>query len=216
MPPRRLAIGAAAILAIAALGAAAWMRSHEQSLTLQGAVLTPPIDAYDFRLPDQDGQTVSLSSLRGKVVVLTFLYTHCPDICPLIADTLHRSYERLGRLATRSAFVAVSVDPPGDTPQAVRGFLKDHHVKGELTFLRGSFAQLRPVWAHYYIGSDARDVRQTAREAAQPGANQVGHTSVVYIINPDGKIMVFLPGNFDPQDLITDIRLLAGPAGTSG
>jgi protein SCO1 len=215
MPLRWLAVGAAAIVAFAALGIAAWTRTHEQNLSLQGAVLTPPVDAYDFRLPDAGGRTVSLSSLRGRVVVLTFLYTHCPDICPLIADTLHRSYERLGPLTTRAAFVAVSVDPLGDTPQAVRGFLKDHHVNGELTYLRGSFALLRPVWAHYYVGSDASDVRQTAGPS-RPGANQVGHTAVVYIIDPRGKIMVFLPGNFDPKDLVTDIRLLAGPTGTNG
>ena len=199
---RRVWVILAAGLALVVAGAGAWKWSRGGgSPLLQGAVLTPPVPAYDFHLPDQDGRTVSLSGLRGKVVALTFLYTHCPDVCPLIADTLHQVYRQLGDLAGRVAFVAVSVDPSGDTPAAVREFLATHHVQDELTYLRGSPAQLRPVWSHYYVQSDATDVH--------PGAQQVGHTAVLYIIDPGGKIDVFLPANFDPKDLLTDLRLLA-------
>jgi protein SCO1 len=195
-------------LAVAGAGAWKWTRGAGSPL-LQGAVLTPPVPAYDFHLPDQDGRMVSLSSLRGKVVALAFLYTHCPDVCPLIADTLHQVHRQLGDLAGGVAFVAVSVDPSGDTPASVRDFLAMHHVQHELTYLRGSLAQLRPVWTHYYVESDAKDVRPGAAGASSAPAQQVGHTAVLYVIDPEGKIDVFLPANFDPKDLLTDIRLLA-------
>ncbi len=206
-------MGLAVVLTAALAAVATWGRvllpGHP---TLAGAVLQPPVLAYDFRLPDQDGRIVSLSGLRGKVVALTFLYANCPDVCPLIADMLHKAYQQLGDTTGHVAFVAVSVDPNGDTPAAVREFLAKHHVEGELTYLRGSFAQLRPVWAHYYVGSDAAEVTPEATAASKALPTQVGHTAIVYVIDPQGKITVFLPGNFDPRDLVTDLRILAPPA----
>lgn len=206
---RRVALAAlVAILAGAATGALWWARAGHVRAPLQGAVLTPPVTAYDFRLPDPDGRLVSLGSLRGKVVVLTFLYTHCPDVCPLIADTLHRAYGMLGPTARETAFVAVSVDPRGDTPDAIREFLHRHRLVGELIFLRGSLAQLRPVWAHYYVGTDAKEVTPQAVAVSRPAPDQVAHTAIVYVIDPQGKIRVFLPSNFDPKDLVTDVQAL--------
>ncbi len=176
---------------------------------LAGAELTPPTQAYDFRLTDQRGHLVALSDFRGKAVALTFLYVHCPDACPLIAELMRTTYEKLGDAAGRAAFVAVSVDPRGDTPDAVRAFLKAHHVERVLSYLHGSFAQLRPVWGHYYVGSDVQEVNPEAVAASTPPPQLVGHTAVVYVIDPQGRIRAFLPGNFEPQDLVTDLRLLA-------
>jgi protein SCO1/2 len=177
---------------------------------LEGAILTPPMPAYDFHLKDPAGRVVSLSTFRGKVVALTFLYTHCPDVCPLIADNMRVAQQSLGGgLASRVAFVAISVDPRGDTPAAVREFLRNHRVEPMLTFLIGSSAELRPVWAHYYVGSDAKEVNPEAAAASSPTPQQVGHTAIVYVIDPKGSIRTFLPGNFDPKDLATDLRLLA-------
>lgn len=195
------------------LGAAAWgLMKYLTPPHLEGAILTPPVHAYDFRLQDQNGRTVSLSAFRGKAVALTFLYTHCPDVCPLIADNMRLTYQRLGDMARHVAFVAVSVDPRGDTPAAVREFLAAHHVQKELIFLIGSFTQLRPVWAHYFVGSDAKEVNPEAVAASTPTPQQVGHTAIVYVIDVKGDIRAFLPGNFDPKDLETDLRLLASGA----
>ncbi len=176
---------------------------------LAGDVLSPPTQAYDFRLMDQRGQTVALSDFRGKAVVLTFLYARCPDACPLIAELMRTTYEKLGDAAGQAAFVAVSVDPRGDTPEAVRVFLKVHRVEGVLIYLHGSFAQLRPVWAHYNVGSDAQEINPEAVAASQPTPPLVGHTGAVYIIDPRGRIRASLPGNFAPRDLVKDLRLLA-------
>ena len=203
-------------VAVAAAGALAWSAatsSHApRPLPLAGAVLTPPVAASDFRLQDQDDRVVSLSNLRGKVVALTFLYTSCPDVCPLIVEQMRAARQQLAETAREAAFLAVSVDPAGDTPVAIRRFLRQHHMEGALTYLHGSVAQLRQVWAHYYVGSDAREVNSAAVGAVAPPSGPVDHTAIVYIIDPRGQIRAFLPGNFDPKDLVVDIRTLAARA----
>jgi len=207
---RWLYVALAIVVAAAVVATATALRARLTPPALAGAVLNPPVQAYDFRLPDQDGRFVSLGDLRGRVVVLTFLYTRCPDVCPLIADALHRAYQTLGATAPRAAFLAVSVDPDGDTPDAIRAFLTAHHVEHQLSYLHGTFAQLRPVWSHYYVGSSASEVNPQAPAASAPTAAEIDHTAIVYVIDPSGKIKVFLPGNLDPNDLVADIRALAG------
>jgi len=195
---------AAAALIVILAAAGFWARSRLAAPALEGAVLTPPVRAYDFQLPDQDGRVFSLADLRGKVVVLTFLYTHCPDYCPLIAEQLRTVHAQIAGLGDRVAFVAVSVDPSGDTPDAIRGFLAAHHVAGLLTYVRGTPEHLRPVWAHYFVASDAKEGPATG--------TAIGHTTIVYVIDPQGQVRVFLPANFDPKDLVTDVRVLARTA----
>jgi protein SCO1 len=201
------------VVAAVAVGAFAWgIASWSQAprpLPLAGAVLTPPVAAPGFRLPDQDGRAVSLSDLRGKVVALTFLYTHCPNLCPLIAEQMRAAYSLLGETAQETAFVAVSVDPVGDTPAAIRKFLRLHHAEGMLTYLHGSVARLQAVRMHYYVGTDAGEVNPAAASAAGPPPGPVDHTAIVYIIDPQGQIRALLPGVFDPRDLVTDVRALA-------
>ncbi len=211
-----------ALVCAAIGGAEAWHRiTAAHAPALEGALLTQPVTAYDFTLPDADGHQVSLSSFRGKVVALTFLYTHCPDVCPLIADQFRQVHRQLGETARHAAFVAVSVDPVGDTPGAIRNFLKQHRVEGQLTYLRGT-AQLRPVWARYFVGSDAGQPKSagpqtsanpqtSAHQQAPPTTplpGEVGHTSIVYVIDQQGQIRLFLPANFDPKDLESDVRAL--------
>ena len=203
---RRWWWAAAALIVILAAGAV-WVRGRLAPQALEGAVLTPPVGAYNFELADQDGRMFSLAGLRGKVVALTFLYTHCPDYCPLIAEQLRTVHAQLAGLGDRVAFVAVSVDPSGDTPEAIRAFLAAHHVAGVLTYVRGSAEQLRPVWAHYFVASDAKE----APSAGAPPGTAIGHTTIVYVIDPQGQVRVFLPANFEPKDLVTDMRLLARP-----
>jgi protein SCO1/2 len=198
---------------VAAVVAVAAVRAHVATPTLQGAVVTPPAPTYDFSLLDQDRQPVRLAALHGRAVALTFLYTRCPDVCPLIANKLHETSLLLGDAAKRVAFVAVSVDPTGDTPSAVRAFLQAHRVERELRYLTGSLAELRPIWANYYIGTDVKEVNPQAAAAQAKSPDLVSHTSIVYVIDPRGNLRVFLPGNFDPKDLATDLRILASEAG---
>lgn len=158
----------------------------------------PPLDT----LRDYDGTRFDLSSDRGKVVFVTFLYAHCPDICPLIASGLHDAYSRLApALRHRVAIVAVSVDPHGDTPGTVAAFVRQHGLSGEARYLLGSGGQLARVWEAWKVGSQ--------RDTSNPSL--VNHSALVYGVSARGKLTTIYAAGFDPAQLIHDVPpLLAG------
>src|SRR5712671_4846475 len=108
---RRLAL----LLAVAVL-AGCGGTSHPSATPasrFHGSLLDPPTPAAPIALHDQAGRLVRLSALRGNTVFVTFLYTHCPDVCPLIADNLNRVLRGLGPKRAATRVLAVSVDPKG-------------------------------------------------------------------------------------------------------
>ena len=110
------------------------------------ATLTPTKPAPDFTLQNSHGQNVTLSQFHGKAVLLTFIYAHCPDVCPLIVSNLHNALGTMGPQASKAQVVAVSVDPKGDTPTAVNEFIKAHEMTGKMQYLIGTKKKLVPVW----------------------------------------------------------------------
>jgi protein SCO1 len=155
--------------------------------------------APGFTLSDQSGTPLSLGGLRGQPVVLTFLYTHCPDECPLTAEKLRMAANQLGAQAGKVAWIAVSVDPTGDTPTTASAFVHAHGLEGRLHYLLGSQAQLAPVWNAYHV-------------SVVPSANgEIAHTLVVYLIDQHGRERVLLDASFMPTQVADDLRaLLAG------
>jgi protein SCO1/2 len=113
-----------------------------------GAISPPGVPASDFTLRDQDGKTVSLSSYRGQIVILTFLYSTCQDTCPVAASTIRGALDDLPHDVPS---LAVSVDPKNDTPDSAKKFLLKQHVNGRMDFLLGTQAQLAPIWKAYGI-----------------------------------------------------------------
>jgi protein SCO1/2 len=141
---------------------------------------------------------VSLSQYRGKAVLLTFIYTHCPDVCPLIVSTLHNSLERLGPQASKAQVIAVSVDPEGDTRRAVARFLRQHDMTGRMEYLVGSEKELAPVWRRWGV-----QVQST------PDAREVDHSAFVYGITGRGLVRALYPSNFKAATVAHDIPILA-------
>ncbi len=163
---------------------------------LVGDPLPSPL-APNFTLIDgATGASVTLSELRGQVVVLSFLYTNCPDVCPLTAETLRAARDKLGDAAKDVVFVAVSVDPGHDTPEAIRRFSEAHGLTGTLRYLIGSKAQLAKVWADYGV-------------AQVESGSSVGHTDVIYLIDKRAHGRVILHSVVTPDDLVSDLRTLA-------
>src|SRR5450759_3738937 len=98
-------------------------------------VLSPISPAPPLALHNYLGQPVNIDSYRGKAVLVTFLYTHCPDICPLITSQLHVAQNVMGAAtAAKAQIIAVSVDPRGDTRQAVAAFLARHEMTGRMQY----------------------------------------------------------------------------------
>lgn len=173
-----------------------WVAACAAPVQLKGTDLSKD-PAPDFQLSDQSGKPVSLSGLRGKVVVLTFLYTRCPDVCPLTAEHLRAAGQDLGSSMTQVTFVAISLDPNNDTPDAVKAFNQEHGV-GNLVYLLGTQAQLQPVWAAYYVAA--------VPDPLHP--NVVSHSTRVIVIDKTGKQRVNMDSNFDPPDLVYNVRAL--------
>ena len=152
--------------------------------------------APDFTLTDgPTGQVITLSSLKGQVVLLTFLYTRCPDACPLTAETIRAARDTLGDTAKDVVFVAVSVDPQGDTPATTRQFVHDHNLDGSLRYLIGPQAALSRVWQMYSVAQ------------AGDGAN-VLHSDAIYLIDKNARGRVLLHSDVTPADLATDLNIL--------
>jgi protein SCO1 len=153
--------------------------------------------APDFTLTDGlTGAPVRLSSLRPNVVALAFLYTHCPDVCPLTAEMFRQAQEKLGSDASKVTFVAVSVDPANDTPASVRSFTDAHRLRRDWYYLIGTAAVLRPVWSAYGIG-------------AQPASGDaVTHTDGIYLIDGKGDARVLLHTDSGVDTLTKDLQLL--------
>ena len=113
-----------------------------------GATMPADARAPDFDLRDEQGEPVSMRALRGQPVVVTFLYSHCQDTCPITAQTIRGALDDLGHDVPA---LAISVDPPNDTPASARKFLAEQRANGRIRFVLGSRAQLRPIWKGYGI-----------------------------------------------------------------
>jgi protein SCO1 len=166
--------------------------------------LEPAKQAPEIALRNYTGQPVRLSQYRGKAVLLTFIYDHCPDTCPLIVSKLHAALEVLGSKASEVQIVAVSVDPIGDTPKTVKAFLKVHQMTGRMDYLIGSEKQLAPVWKEYDISASGSP---DSREA--PEHRTVSHTALVYGITAKGRWLALYDDVFKPSEIAHDVPLLA-------
>jgi protein SCO1/2 len=170
------------------------------SSSFAGSVASPPKPAPALALHNYLGQSVNLERYRGKAVLVTFLYTHCPDVCPLITANLRVAQSMMGpRQAAKTQIVAVSVDPRGDTSKAVAGFLGRHEMTGRMQYLVGSARELGRVWKAWNVGSE--------QDAQQP--QLVNHSGLVYGIGASGKLTTLYAANFKPREIAHDAPLLS-------
>src|SRR5918992_4025838 len=111
---------AALVLMVAVLAGAAPIQAHEVAHEQRLPTIGP---APDFALTSQDNQPVTLQDFRGKVVAVTFIYTSCPDTCPLLTMKMAQVQDDLGpRFGTKVAFVSITVDPEHDTPEVLKHY----------------------------------------------------------------------------------------------
>jgi protein SCO1 len=159
-----------------------------------GMTVVGSTKAPDFTLRDQAGRLVRMSDRGGRFTLVTFLYTHCPDVCPLIAEHVNTA---LRQVEDQTRVLAVSVDPKGDTPTAVRRFVAEHRLLPQFRYLTGNAAQLRPVWAAYHVASDP-----------QHGTTAVAHTAFVLLVDPQGVERLVYDSNVKASDIVHDIEAL--------
>ena len=203
-PALSLALVATALLIAGCGGSSNATSSHQStgsSAKFAGTAAAPPKPVPPLSLNNSLGHPVNISQYRGKAVLVTFIYDHCPDICPLIVGNLHTAQSQLGPEAKNLQIIAVSVDPKGDTPTTVKAFLKAHRMTGRMEYLIGSRPQLEKVWSDWDIVSRASPSKKI------PDA--VEHSALIYGISGKGKITTLYPANFKPAQIVHDVPILA-------
>ncbi|HST32676.1 MAG TPA: SCO family protein [Solirubrobacteraceae bacterium] len=164
------------------------------------AVLTPATAEPPLKLRNYLGQPVNIDQYRGKPVLITFVYTHCPDVCPLMISNLRVAQNLMGATGPqKTQVIAVSVDSKGDTRKSVTAFLKQHEMTGRMQYLIGSRQELARVWKAWGVGSE--------RDAKNP--DFVEHSGLVYGITASGKRAVLYSASFKPAAIVHDVPLLA-------
>ena len=159
--------------------------------TFEGSLMPEGTPAPNFRLRNQDGETVSMRSLRGRPVVVTFLYTTCQDSCPIQAQTVRGALDELGHDVPA---LAIAVDPPRDTPGRAQAFLAKQRATGRIDFVLGSRAELRPVWDGFFI---------------RPQSVTEEHQARFTLVDSQGYQRIGYPGaEATPERLAHDLRLL--------
>ena len=164
---------------------------------------------------------MALSDYAGRVTVLTFLYTNCPDVCPIVTAQLRDALALLGDDAGEVAFAAVSVDPRRDTVAEALAFSEKWRMTDSWDFLVGDEETLSSVWKAYHIDpaldDEAREahgekqsqpvgVKASREETAR--RSLVIHSAPVYIIDRQGRLRALFTLPFEPESLVHDVRLL--------
>ena len=176
------------VLAWPALGAA-----HEAQDDKRLPVIGP---APSFALTSQDGAPVTLAALRGKIVAVSFIYTECPDICPLLTQKMVQVQDELGAdFGKKIAFVSITLNPQHDTPEVLKDYAQFWGAKlAGWSFLTGSPEAVRDITHRYGVF------------VAKNEDGSVDHTQLTSIVDAEGAMRVqYLGARFDPEEFRGDI-----------
>jgi protein SCO1/2 len=181
-----------ALVAVLVVSIASRDSRASSSSEFDGSLMPPGVRAPGFDLRDQDGKRFSMADYRGKPVIVTFLYTHCKDTCPVEARLINQAVREIGK---PTAVVAFSVDPANDTGASVHRFLRKEQISEPMRWGLGSESQLKAVWKGYAITPQREDEEHMAR---------------IVLIDKKGMQRVGYPfTQTTPQRIAHDMRLLA-------
>ncbi len=194
--------GLAVVAGLLVAAAVASLVAAARPYTNHGSVIQQDFKAPDLSLPDGKGESFQLAQQRGKVVVMFFGFTHCPDICPTTMADFARIHQRLGKDAGRVDFVFISVDPDRDTPQITAQYA----AKFDPSFvgLSGTEQQLTPVWKAYGV------YRQLDKKSPTDTNYNVEHSTQIYLVDPSGNLRITYSYGTPVDDMLQDIRHLLG------
>jgi cytochrome oxidase Cu insertion factor (SCO1/SenC/PrrC family) len=199
--PRARSVAAAGALAVILLGAApmaaaAVNRTADPilALAISGDSTSLNLPAPGFSLTDQNGRTVSLAGLRGKVVLMTFLDPVCTSDCPIIAQEFKQTGQMLGAQAKNVELVAVVANPTYRSTAFTRAFDRQEGLTTvpNWLYLTGSLSQLGAVWRHYGVAVENL-----------PAGAMAAHNDLAVVIDPAGRIRQELSSDPGPATVST-------------
>jgi protein SCO1/2 len=168
--------------------------------TFHGSIIQGDYQAPDFNLNDGKGGQFQLAQQRGKVILVFFGFTNCPDVCPTTMADFEQIHQRLGKDAEKVDFVFITVDPDRDTPQVTAQYAArfDPAFYG----LSGTEQQLDPVWKAYGV------YRQLDKQSPTDTSYNVEHSSQVYAVDPSGNLRLTFVYGTPVDDMLQDVRHL--------
>ena len=198
---RRITLVGVTSLVIVALVIALniWLGKPEP---LNGTAYAEPYPAApDFQLKNAVNDTVSLEDYKGKIVLLFFGYTYCPDVCPTTLAELKLAMDLLGEDASQVQVIFISVDPGRDTSEKMQKFVERFYP----TFigLSGSTEELTPIWDHY-------DVYRELVEGTSPTNYIINHTARVVLVDQAGNMRLSYGFQTPSKNIASDIQSLLG------
>lgn len=159
---------------------------------------SPPVKAHDFELLDKSNVRISLKSLRGKLVLISFIYTSCPDVCPILTNNYVYIQKKLeNRIPSDLVLVFITTDPARDDAKRLRQYTKAYG--GKWYFLTGSLEELKEVWKAYDV---------FVMEKQEPKGVVVYHSYKTYLIDKEGMLRIVYVGLYDPDVVVEDIKSL--------
>jgi protein SCO1/2 len=160
----------------------------------------------DFTLTDQHGKTVSDADFRGKLMLVFFGFTHCPDICPVTTTSLSKTMELLGDKAGSVAPIFISVDPKRDTPDVLKNYFANFDAR--MVALTGTPQQIEKVadaYKAYYSRTEPPEGEEEGGHGEHGAADDtnytVDHSGYIYLMSKDGKYIRHFPYDATPQEL---------------
>jgi len=166
----------------------------------RGTELGDSIPTTDFTLTDQYNQTFTLGEHQGKVVLLFFGFTYCPDVCPLTLSTWKKVQEAIAEDADKVEFVYITVDPERDTQEKIASHLAV--FSPDFIGLTGEVEDLQEVYSSYGVYREKNQISDSA------AGYLINHTSRINIIDTQGKWQLSFSHDASVEDLVHDIRLL--------
>ena len=188
-------IMATAVLGIALAASFIFRRPY----VFHGAVIDPPFPLTDFTLQTANNETFRLGDAKGKIVLLFFGYTSCPDVCPTTLAIFRQVHERLGDDAQMVRFVMITADPDRDTPDKVAEYTA--RFNPEFIGLSGSLTDLEAVWKELGVFVERQDSGSAA-------GYLVSHTASVYVIDQNGNLLMTLSYGTTAIDMADDLTQL--------
>ena len=161
-----------------------------------GTVIQSPNPAPDFTLTDNTGQRVSLSDFQGKVVLLYFGYTFCPDVCPATLTEVAGAMEILGPRAQDTQFIMISVDPERDTPKKLGQYVT--HFNPNFMGVTGTPEEIAATATYYGIYYEKH-------EGTAATGYLVDHTASVMVVDEEGHLKLVFPFGTPAEDIADDI-----------
>ncbi len=200
---RRLALISLASVASVALAGCDRIPGLSARPTFRSTDITGATFARSLELPDSDGRIRTLADFAGKVTVVFFGYTQCPDVCPTTLTEMAQVRKALGAEGDRLQTVFITIDPERDTPDILKAYVTNFGPG--VTALRGTPEQTAAV---------AKEFKVFFAKAAgkTPGSYTMDHSAASFVFDPTGKVRLYVPYGGDPKNLTADLKQLLAAA----